>query len=527
MADGDHEQRLLRQQEVLARFGEYALHSDDLTEILQMACSLVGEALGTDLAKVMELQEDGVTLLVKAGVGWPPGVVGQVRLRAEACSSEGHALHTGEAVISADIDREERFQYAPFIREAGVRALVNVLIIGDEDRPPYGILQVDSREPRQFTRENIQFLRSYSNLLAGAVARLRTAAAIREAAARLRESEERFQQFGTASSDVLWIRDAANMRFEYVSPAIEAVYGLGHAEMLEGDSHENWARLILPEDRAQVMGKLDQVRKGARVIQLYRIERAGDGDLRWIRDTSFPLFDKAGRVQRVGGIGQDVTEERAFAARLQVLVAELQHRSRNIVGVVRVIAGRTLSGSTSLADFRERFQKRLAALARVNDLLSRLEDSEKIAFDELIRTELSAHVVLDGAAGGPRILLDGPTRIRLKSATVQTLALALHELATNALKYGALGGPEGELSIRWRLVRGAGGERRLLVEWSERGLAVPPPEGGAVPLGYGRELIERALPYQLQAETRYQLDRQGMRCTITLPISSSFGEAHA
>ncbi len=497
----EHEQKLLRQQDALARFGEHALRSDDLTEILQEACGLVGEALGTDLAKVMELQEDGVTLLVKAGVGWQPGVVGEVTIRAEQGSSEGHALHTGEAVVSADIDAEDRFEYAAFIREAGVRALVNVLIIGAEHRPPYGILQVDSREPRQFTGENIQFLRSYSNLLAEAVARLRTMAAMREATARLRESEERFQQFGAASSDVLWIRDVGDMQFEYVSPAIETVYGVGRAQVLDGDSLANWARLITPEDRAQVLRRLDRVREGDRVIQVYRIERPSDGDLRWIRDTSFPLFDKAGHVQRVGGIGQDVTEERAFAARLEVLVAELQHRSRNIMGVVRAIAGKTLSGSASLEDSRERFQRRLAALSRVNDLLSRLEDNDRIAFDELIRTQLSAHGVLEGAAGGPRIILDGPARVSLKSATVQTLALALHELATNALKYGALRAPDGELSIHWRMESGVEGERRLHVKWRERGLAVPPPPEGVRRMGYGRELIERALPYQLQAET--------------------------
>jgi GAF domain-containing protein len=188
VSNSDREEELLRQQNVLARFGELALRSDDPGEILHEACRLMGEALGTDLAKVMELQEDGITLLVKAGVGWPPGVVGKVTLKAEKGSSEGHALQTGEAVVSADIDAEERFEYAKFIRDAGVKALVNVIIIGAADQPPYGILEVDSRSPRDFEERDIQFLRGYANFLAAAVTRLRTAAEMHETTARLREA---------------------------------------------------------------------------------------------------------------------------------------------------------------------------------------------------------------------------------------------------------------------------------------------------------------------------------------------------
>ena len=105
--DATEQQELLRQQTTLARFGDLALRSDDLDHILTEACRLVGEALGTDLAKVVQVQEDGETLLVRAGVGWKPGVVGQVKLRASEDTSEGHALRTGEPTISADIEKEQ------------------------------------------------------------------------------------------------------------------------------------------------------------------------------------------------------------------------------------------------------------------------------------------------------------------------------------------------------------------------------------------------------------------------------------
>ncbi len=179
--------KLLRQQTILARFGEFALRSDDLDEILTEACHLVGEALGTDLAKVVELQEDGETLLVRAGVGWKPGVVGVAIIQAKDDTTEGHALKTGEPMISPDIAMETRFRYPPFLTDNGVRAVANVIIIGGQDRPPFGILQVDSREPRQFTDGDTTFLRSYANLLAATVDRLRVIGDLRNGEARLAE----------------------------------------------------------------------------------------------------------------------------------------------------------------------------------------------------------------------------------------------------------------------------------------------------------------------------------------------------
>lgn len=163
---------LLRRQKIMADFGELALRSNDLDEILTESCRLVGEALGTDLAKVVELQSDGETLLVRAGVGWNADVVGTATIKASENTSEGHALKTGEPMISADIATETRFVYAPFLIENGVKAVANVPIIGGLGKAPFGILQVDSREPREFSESDTAFLSGYANLIAAAVDRL-------------------------------------------------------------------------------------------------------------------------------------------------------------------------------------------------------------------------------------------------------------------------------------------------------------------------------------------------------------------
>src|SRR5215207_3775391 len=147
--DNTSSQGLLDQQRALAAFGEVALGADDLSALLTEACRLVGQALNTDLAKVVELTADGKTMLVRAGVGWKPGVVNEVLVSATENTPEGLTLKDG-AVISPDINREERFSYHEFLKDHGVQAFVNVLILSGKARPPFGVLQVDSRSPREF-----------------------------------------------------------------------------------------------------------------------------------------------------------------------------------------------------------------------------------------------------------------------------------------------------------------------------------------------------------------------------------------
>jgi two-component sensor histidine kinase len=172
--------------------------------------------------------------------------------------------------------------------------------------------------------------------------------------------------------------------------------------------------------------------------------------------------------------------------------------------------------ATSVADFTRLFNSRLDALARANGLLARLGERERITFDELLRTELSAHGVRD--ENDPRCALEGPRGIRLRSTTVQTLALGIHELATNAVKYGALSSDSGRLEVRWRVVE-AGAERRLEVAWRETGVSIEEEARQPKQDAFGRELIERAIPYQLKATTSYELTPTGVHCTISLPFA--------
>ncbi len=242
--------------------------------------------------------------------------------------------------------------------------------------------------------------------------------------------------------------------------------------------------------------------------------RADTGELRWI--TARTHLHRNAEGQFTGSLGAqwDVTAEQELVQQQAVLVAELQHRTRNLLGVVRSIASRMLRKSTGLSEFRERFEDRLLALARVQGLLSRLEGAERISFDHLLQTGFSA---LD--ADMSRISLDGPKGILLRSSTVQTLAFAIHELMTNALKYGALNQPQGKLNVSWKYQpHGEDGLPWLYVGWRESDVVLQRTSSG-LGTGFGRELIERALPHQLSAKTTYVIAEDGVRCTILLPVS--------
>ncbi|KAB2851149.1 MAG: PAS domain S-box protein [Hyphomicrobiaceae bacterium] len=322
----------------------------------------------------------------------------------------------------------------------------------------------------------------------------------------LTESEERFRKFAEASSDVLWIRRADDLQWEYLSPAFDTIYGEKRSETLKGDNLKSWLELIIEEDRDRAIAELRKVRSGVNVTFEYRIRRPSDGQIRWLRNTDFPILNEKGEVQRIGGIGQDVTEEKETAERLQVLVAELQHRTRNLLAVVRSITRQTISSSTNIEALKVKMDDRLAALSRVQGLLSR-SDPSPIDVSDLVRMEIDA-VAPNRHLG--QIVLVGP-RIPLPGSVVQTLALALHELSTNALKYGALSCADGRLKVTWHR-SGAG---RLVLDWAEEGFEPKSRQR----LGYGRELIEKALPYTTGAETTFDLSKGGLHCRITLPLA--------
>lgn len=290
-------------------------------------------------------------------------------------------------------------------------------------------------------------------------------------------------------------------------------YAVGEVE----PSYDAWTARHHPDDRAGAETALHTAMDAhEEFAHEFRVVHP-DGTVRWLYGRGSFFYDDDGKPVRMVGAMVDTTERRHWKERQRILIAELQHRTRNLLGVVRSIADRTARSSPDLTGFSKRFGDRLDAMARVQGLLSRLNDVDRVTFEDLIRTELSAM-----EDGGERVRLEGPSSVRLRSSTVQTLAMAIHELATNAVKYGAIGQPQARLSVTWSLEpAGAGGKPWLHIEWRESGVDMSPGNTRPAGAGQGRELIEHALPYQLGAKTTYVLTPDGVHCTISIPVSAS------
>lgn len=161
--------RLLRQQSAIADFGLFTLREPALQPALEKAARLAADGLGCSLAKVLEHLPSENKLLIRAGVGWKPGVVGTATVGADLESPAGFALHTGQPVLSNHLSKENRFRTPAIMAEHGVRRAINVIIRGDG--PPFGVLEADSPDPGTFRAEDTVFLQALANTLAIAVER--------------------------------------------------------------------------------------------------------------------------------------------------------------------------------------------------------------------------------------------------------------------------------------------------------------------------------------------------------------------
>ncbi|MGE3932880.1 MAG: sensor histidine kinase [Rhodospirillaceae bacterium] len=227
---------------------------------------------------------------------------------------------------------------------------------------------------------------------------------------------------------------------------------------------------------------------------------------RWLSVNIYPAAD--------GGLTvyfRDITRRKAAEQRQRLLLDELNHRVKNTLATVQSIAMQTSRNAESPAEFFDTFKARLHALARAHDVLTK-RAWEGVTLHEIVREALAPFMAGDGSR--TRIAFDGP-RITVAPNIAVTLSMALHELATNAAKYGALSAPSGQATLGWRLVEDDG-LPAVEIEWREAGgPPVRPPDRK----GFGSRLLERGLPAEFDGEVDLAFPPDGARCRIRLPLS--------
>lgn len=410
----------------------------------------------------------------------------------------GRALAAGERLVVADI---ATFEASPADhaawRQSGIQSVQSTPLVARSGQV-VGMMSTHWGRPHQPSDGDYRFFDILARLAADFIERSRAEAA-------LAESEERFQQFADASAAGLWIREANSLEAEFASPAIATIYGVAPDALL-GDV-KRWAALVVPEERDAALAQIEAARGGETAVHEFRIQRPSDRAFRWIRDTSFPLEDGQGQVERIGGIAEDITEAKRASEHQSVLLAELQHRVRNIMAVIRSMALRTADRAADVVEYRSSLEGRLMALARVQALLTR-ETNAGGSLRDIIANEVSAQAHRDD-----QFELSGP-EIRLSPKAVEVLTLAIHELATNAVKYGAFSVPRGRLRVSWQPFEQRGGAW-LALDWKESGA---PPSEPSKRRGFGSDLIEGLIPYELGGMGKITLEPGGAHCRMEFPL---------
>jgi len=266
-------------------------------------------------------------------------------------------------------------------------------------------------------------------------------------------------------------------------------------------SGETLRPLLLAEDRDRLMAEWQDLLNGRQMLQTEFRVRRPNGELRWCVGSAAASTHANGAIAKVSGVISDITERKHAEERQALLAREVDHRARNALAVVQSIV--RLTRSKNVEEYSTTVEGRIRALARAHVLLSQSR-WEGADLGKLVEEELAPYRTGDAA----RIMANGPDII-LHPATAQTLALAVHELATNAAKHGALSAPTGRLRLTWDLRAG-----NIELHWAETGgPSVAPPTSQ----GYGTRVIGASIERQLGGRAKFDWRREGLHCLLSVP----------
>ncbi len=318
------------------------------------------------------------------------------------------------------------------------------------------------------------------------------------------EAGRRLQTLIEGMPQLVW-RAAEGGEWTWASPQWEAFTGLS---MRESSGH-GWLAALHPNDRDKAVRFWKQAADTGELEIEGRIRHAASGSYRWFQTRATPVRDPDGRIVEWLGTSTDVQDLKEMHERQRLLLAELQHRVRNLLGMLRSIVRQSAQQHDSAESYVAHLTGRIDAMARTQVLLTRAAGAQ-VDLEGLIRDELRANI-----ADETQLSLAGP-EVELAAKPAENLTMALHELATNAIKYGALGNG-GTLAVEWRRTQ-RGGVTWLELDWREHC-----PHSSAHPLrrGFGTELIEERIPYELKGEGRMTMTDDGMTAHIAFPLTRS------
>ena len=312
------------------------------------------------------------------------------------------------------------------------------------------------------------------------------------------------------SDDMIVVRSLEG-EILYCNAASEGVLGYKPAELI---GRNVWH--IYPEDRRVEFEQLAaRFRRGGALENFETVRRRKDGSDIFVSIHLYPLRNSDGEIFAAAGITRDITSRKDVGDVQKLVAHELQHRVKNMLAAVRSLLIQTARQSADLEGFLAGFTGRIDALARVQEVMGRTVAS--IAdFEEVVSEELLVH----GGRLGENVSVEGP-KVNLGRAAAATVAMVMHELASNSVKFGALASQNGSITVSWSIEE-SDPLPLMKIDWAETGLdTVPDMSAG----GFGRQLIEKAAPHQLNGDASLDFGDDALRCCLKFPLEQQPSES--
>ena len=457
----------------------------DPDEVKAVATEMLGTYLGA--ARVGYAEVDEARDLVTVAGEWTrgpdvPGLAGRTTTLSSLPAAAIEYMRAGEVLLIPDTEdlRTGSTPADAAVGETlGVRAVITVPLVRDGLR---AMLYVHEPEPRKWKRSEAAMARDVAERTWAAVERA-------EAEQRLRDSEDHYRHAVELNPQVSWTAtpDGLLNRVSNRWRVWTGTTGLG----------DSWGEGLHPDDRARTFEVWAACVASGEPYDIEHRVKMVDGTYRWARSRAYPRHGPDGAICLWYGNTEDMHERKQAEEHQRLLINELNHRVKNTLATVQAIAFQTLKGDIPLEEARRRFEMRLMALSRAHNMLTE-QNWEGASLERVARQSIE-HLPAD------RFDIGGDA-VWVAPRAALALSLAFHELGTNAVKYGALSGEGGRVSIGWRSEGG-----RLRIDWKEQdGPPVVPPGGG----GFGTRLIERGLAADLGGEARLQFEPDGLRCLI-------------
>jgi PAS domain S-box-containing protein len=316
------------------------------------------------------------------------------------------------------------------------------------------------------------------------------------------ETREFVTAMAETSPAMLWMGDEQG-KCMFLNAALRRFWGVDPASLDEF----SWSSTLHPDDVAKLSEPFGKAMAAQMPFEVEARYRRADGEWRTMRTLANPRFSEDGRFLGMSGVNIDITDQRQAEEHTQLLMGELNHRTKNILSVAQAIARRTVR-EASPEDFIRSFSARLTSLSTCNDLLLRT-DWSGVGLDELARAQL-CHIA---ALVGDRLTVGGPA-IRVGSREAQTLSMALHELSTNSLKYGALSHETGRVDLTWQWLEPGRWEMR----WQETAPVAPSPPDRK---GFGHIVMVDMVTAALSAEVVTEFPPTGFVWRMTAAAAAS------